>query len=767
MSMKTLMPRLRNSSINGPRFSSDINSDVKSHLAELNKILGKTSFRIPAPVPGGPAPDPAPIEKEIELRTKSVASAEADLQKSGKEVELIKGELAKAEQAAAGKKSGDVDGIKTRLATAEALYEKMNTAAETDKLELARLQKRKNRLQSNGNSSGPDNDDDQITLLLQEELKRRLIPKKTTAEKWDPAGIVKFILDNEADDAMSIADSIDKINKLANLKNSFLQYLQGRWNSLTENQKAVLNTEAYPNVMDYLLAYGYFVRGIGEVTAMFNFVSTHKYGASSAVNYALISTARHMIQKNGLVIEEDEQGHTYNDDDHPIVISLKAASIPFHEDEFKFQVEKVFKNYIANGSQFRMIKKGLLNIGMSQEEMTALPDSRLKALTIELRKSPIKVTDQNIDRILPQYLYLLSDSSGISDAEEEVDLDVDEGDSMFEVVFEEDEPTAVEANTSNVRCAAQLYSSMIMDTELDLFNLTNYLTNNYLIRNRVDISDKTLANNLQQFVFSNRFTVEHQGVKTTYDRTDASERAHFYRQVFNYGSEAMPQDVIANVRFPRLWAALLPAVKQYLEESSSSLSEDTFVSKGGVMQIVAGLKTNAAQFCTSIAKIISPIIDAEWHFIKEKILAHPEIVRQVSPTLPSWKGVAETLYSEMKQHSIDASLIYDRARLSYLILREVAEYEPRKFEEQNAFIDFCSLVIELDNLNTSIADDYMDYLGDDGSDPAAEAQNEAYANAGIPNIPGLPMPGFSPAGNGNGNGHSNGSGSAAPKGWDF
>ncbi|RYY59735.1 MAG: hypothetical protein EOO05_12325 [Chitinophagaceae bacterium] len=729
-------------------------------------MLGKTAFKPTDAAPGAPQPG-ADVQQEIEARTRAVSRAETDLGVMSAELEKLKAELAKHEDGAgAAKKSGDLDTLRNKLASAEMRHSKLAEDTVIAKQELARLKSFSPA--ANGKFHGADNDDEEISATMYDALRLPLIAKKTTDEKWAAGGILKYIEDNVAADAMSISDSIDKINKLSNLKNSFHQYLQGRWNSLSENQKAVLNTEAYPNVMDYLIAFGYFVKGIGEVTAMFNFISTNKSGADAVVNYALMSTARFMIKKNGVVIG-DEGAKTFNDDNHPLMISLRSGAIVFHEDEFKLQVDKSFKSFIANGSQFTLIKKGLLQIGMSQEQLDELPEKKLKALNAELKKFPIALTEQNVGPLLLQNLGMLAGSDDPSDSEDEVDLDVDEGDSMFEAVFEDDEITTVEANKSNVRCAAQLFGSMIMDTELDLFNLTNYLTNNYLIRNRVDISDQNLANDLQQFVFSNRFTVEKKGVKTTYDRTDVSERSHFYRQVFNFGTEQMPQDVIANVRFPRLWAQLVPAVKKYLEESSSSLSEDTFVSKGGVMQIVAGLKTNAAQFCTSIAKIISPIIDAEWHFIKERILSHPEIVRQVSPTLPSWKGVAETLYSEMKQQSIDASLIYDKARLSYLVLREVAEYEPRKFEEQNAFIDFCSLVIELDNLNASIADDYTDYMNDDGSDPAGAATQEAYANAGIPNIPGmpmgLPMPGYAPAANGNGNSSSNGS--ANGKGWDF
>jgi len=153
---------------------------------------------------------------------------------------------------------------------------------------------------------------------------------------------------------------------------------------------------------------------------------------------------------------------------------------------------------------------------------------------------------------------------------------------------------------------------------------------------------------------------------------------------------------------------LIPAVKEYLENASSSLSENTFVSKGGVMQVVSGLQNNLSANCTSMAKIISPIINAEWNFIITKILGHPEIIRQVSPSIGSWKGVAETLYGEMKHKYTDASLVYDKVRISNAIIRKIADYDPRVFEQDDSFMDFCSLVIQLDDLNNSIASGQLD-----------------------------------------------------------
>ena len=251
-----------------------------------------------------------------------------------------------------------------------------------------------------------------------------------------------------------------------------------------------------------------------------------------------------------------------------------------------------------------------------------------------------------------------------------------------------------------------MFSAAIMEMDLDIFSLTNYLTTSYLIRNRIDLEDQRLRQNLQQFVFSSRFVDVKSG--QTMDKTHDSERQLFYRQVFNIGTGPVPDGVVVNHKFPKLWKQLIPAVKEYLENASSSLSENTFVSKGGVMQIVSGLQNNLSANCTSMAKIISPIINAEWNFIISKILGHPEIIRQVSPSIGSWKGVAETLYAEMKHKNTDASLVYDKVRISNAIIRKIADYDARVFEQDDNFMDFCSLVIQLDDLNSSITTSQLD-----------------------------------------------------------
>jgi hypothetical protein len=172
--------------------------------------------------------------------------------------------------------------------------------------------------------------------------------------------------------------------------------------------------------------------------------------------------------------------------------------------------------------------------------------------------------------------------------------------------------------------------------------------------------------------------------------------------VFNYGGGQTMQDAVVNTKFPKLWRKLVPVVKEYVENSASSLSQNSFVSKGGVMSLISALQTNLSTNCTNVASVMSPRINGEWNFIVFKIFSHPEIIRQISPTIPTWKGVVETLYASFKRKNVDANLVYEKAELCNSIIREIADYNPAVFEEEDNFLNFCSKVIQLDENSNSI-----------------------------------------------------------------
>lgn len=724
MAEHIVSPRLRNSSINGTQFSMELDPVVKKHLTELDRLLSAGAFTEKKPK----------VFEEVEKAKKDAESAAADATDAMEEAEKAENDADTAEFTAAASKE-DYHKVKTQLeelkksaprdaheikrleaeeatkATAATSAEKIsqakraNAEAARNKLTIKQTEAENasNFLMAKANEAGRARGQRRTQFDLEEVLEQPVLSKKTKAPFWDANSFLGYIVDNKDVAKLSISDCIDKVNELSNLKNSLQQYVNKNWNSLDENQKAILN---FKNVSDYLLAYGYWIKGITEVSAIYNFIKSHKNGTQAINRYTVQSSSRAVIKKEALEVKD------IDNDANPLLKAIEEEDISFGEETFSKEVKKVAKNFIANGSEMALITEALKALKIEIDDAD-LPSSYLPSIIKFMRSSKVVIDEHNINYFLPIFINKIRGEM-YQDVETPIE-DVEATDEDFDVEFIEDEKTTVKTNVSNVKCASQLFSAAIMDMELDVFNLTNYLTNSYLIRNRIDLEDQRLRQNLQQFVFSNRFTDVKSG--QTMDRTKEGERQHFYRQVFNIGSGPVPDGVIVNHKFPRLWKQLIPAVKDYLENAASSLSENTFVSKGGVMQVVSGLQNNLSANCTSMAKIISPIINAEWNFIISKILGHPEIIRQVSPAIGSWKGVAETLYGEMKHKFTDATLVYDKVRLSNAIIRKIAEYEPRVFEEDETFMEFCSMVIQLDDLNNSIVAGQLEQSEDeDGMD---------------------------------------------------
>lgn len=727
MTLNTITPRLQNSSINGKRFSIAVDAVVKTHLDELNSILGKASFSENVKAGNNNSDVLEEMKNQLgaardesEELQKESENAEGFAQEAENRFENVKTEIASIREKLSQAKAGSPDKklltdelrvkqIENTNAKNEAVSKRRKATSSSSKYTTSREKVDELSQEfvatamevatagSSGNSSEHFN--------LQSELKKPIFAKKTEADKWDNKGILNFIIANENIGVLSISDCIDMVNELSNLKNDFQNCLNQKWNSLTPNQKAVFNN-SYKNIADYLIAYGYFVKGITEVNALFNFITTHKNGAAAIVNFGIVSAVRTYIQKNALKINP-VKGNTYNDDEHPLIKKIMESSIEMDEHGFAKEISKKIKSYIANGQELKLIEKGLTSLKIDD-----LPNEYYPKLVQQIRNSSVKIDEDNIPYFLAAFINNIKGETIIEDTENlDEEMDVSEiSDEDFDVNFTEDIKAVIKTSLSNLKAARQLFSSAIMEMDLDIFGLANYLTDNYLVVNRTRLDDKRLRDNLEMFVFSNQFTrVEKKTGKIKFvERTKAGDRMHFYRQVFNISNSPLPQGVIVNTKFSKLWKNLIPTVKKYIDESASSLSSDSFVSKGGVTQLVSGLQINLSANCTGMATVMAPNINAEVDFIKDKIFGHPEIIKQIAPTLGSWKGVAETLYASMKHRNNDATLIYQKSQLCYKILDIVAHFDAHVFELQDNFLNFCSIVIELDDLTQSIASEFAE-----------------------------------------------------------
>jgi hypothetical protein len=316
-----------------------------------------------------------------------------------------------------------------------------------------------------------------------------------------------------------------------------------------------------------------------------------------------------------------------------------------------------------------------------------LPESLRESIIRRMGSWPGTLTEDNVDMVVSA---LLAQEAGpLAADEDEADLpEVSAAD--FRVEFFEDTVDDVLISRSSVLCAAQLYHAMVAGDELDIFGAVDFFTHRYLLRGGIEIRDRRLRADLQNYVFSGRYTDLGSGLGS--ERTRAPERQMFARQVFGSGAAPVTDDMVVNEDFPRLWKVLMLESARYLEYARESYNADAYVSRQGVMQAVEDLQYNLSTHCTGMATVLTPLIDAELQFVVRRILMHAEVRRQVVPAGGSWKRVVERLAMDAKHRSTNATVLYNKAKLGQLIIEAIADYDPAGFETDGPFSSFISTV---------------------------------------------------------------------------
>ncbi len=534
-----------------------------------------------------------------------------------------------------------------------------------------------------------------INARLAKQLTPKRIKDKQIPHDWDPASLA-FETRNTAenDQLLTLADFIDSIGKLSELKYAFDSFLTANWATLDFNVKTILS---YPAIKDYLIAFAFLIRKVDEVNGLKNFVLTSRSGSKNVANYALVSAARTVIDKEKLIVAD------YNDDDSKIVAEIKAAGLSLSSASFKPAVQAVIDDFIFNSKEAELIKNA--NIGK-------IPEGIKPLLIKYIKNSTVTITPQNVKHFLPLFI---SQIQGTIEFPEAPEVDTEQSDQDFDVQFLEDDTSQIQISKSAVKCAAQLYYSMILGDELEVFNVANHLTHKYLVRKNIDLQDGRLRENLQDYVFFNKFKAPK--TKKTLERVRPAERQMFYRQCFNYGNARTTDDVIVNVEFPRLWKVLMLESAKYLERAQASPHPDNFVSRQNVMQAVEDLQYNLSMHCTGMANVITPLIYSELDFVTRRIFNHPVVRRHVAPSGGSWLRVVEEIYADMRRTRPKATVVYNKAKLGHDIIRSIADYNPATFEDDKNFAAFISnvdaFITTQSILQEALTDDLKEAADDD------------------------------------------------------
>jgi hypothetical protein len=506
---------------------------------------------------------------------------------------------------------------------------------------------------------------------LREILVRPLTPKRTTANgRWSQGSLAAFFNRTaEADDRLTLAEYIDANPELSELKYAFEDQLNKIRGSLPYNVKAVLDTN--PAIRDYLVAFAFVAMDLTELNGLRNFVLANRLGARNVANYAIVSAARTMIDREHLLVPDA------NNDDSEIVREIKAGALSMSSAKFNPSLTALVNNFVFFSAETQIIANAEAALG-------PFPKATKPLLIKYIKNSPVKITAANANFFIPLFI---SQIQGTTETEDLTEVDLEQADRDFEVDFLEDDDSLIEVSRSAVRCASQLYYTMVLGEELDVFNIVNYFTHKFLVRGGMEILDGRLRDDLQLYVFSNKFT--DLKTKRVEDRTRPGERRMFYRQVFNQGNGQITEDVIVNGEFPRLWKVLILESANYIERSQSSFNPGA-ITKGKVMQAVEDLQYNLSTHCTGMANVIAPLIHAELDFVIRRIFMHPEVLRQVVPQGGTWWRVVETLYMGLKHSRPKSTVIYNKAKLGNKIIRAIAEYNPATFEAETEFNGFVS-----------------------------------------------------------------------------
>ncbi|MFN8406834.1 MAG: hypothetical protein U0X71_05065 [Sphingobacteriaceae bacterium] len=519
-------------------------------------------------------------------------------------------------------------------------------------------------------------------LLIKQLSPRCFGTKHQDSNQWEGSdslleNIYNISSSNNSANLQTIEEYIDATAPLSLLKYSFnTQINENLWTNFDNNTKTLLT---YPAIVDYLLAYSYVIAGNTEINGLINFIFGNANGLRNILKYTQISAARQYINAEKVDVH-------YNSSDDLIIKAILNTNPALSSLTFGPLVHSKLEDYITNSKELSLID------GSALYNRTTIPAELIQPLIYEIKHSIIPVTKANYDSLAPIFLNDIKNNPSLMEVSSNGNGSTSDSQpaSDFDVDFLDEQASTVTIAINNIRCAAQMFYSMTLGDELNIFDVMNYFTHKFMIRGTIQISDKTLREDLQLYVFSNKFTNILNG--KIVDRTRPTERYMFYKQVFNYGSGQITEDVIVNKEFNKLFKILIMEGAKYIQRAQESPNPESYVSRQPIMQAVEDLQYNLSTHCSGMANVITPIIYEELNFIIKRVLNHPEIVQQLVPAGGTWWKVVELLYEGMKQQRPKTTILYNKAKLGFEIFDSIAKYNPASFEDDKNFSDFISNV---------------------------------------------------------------------------
>lgn len=519
---------------------------------------------------------------------------------------------------------------------------------------------------------------DAVALLM-----RPLAPWRPTAEilkrGW-PSKSLGDTLSKAKDDPhrLSLADHIDLTPGLAELKYDMKARLENGWYGLDANARAVLQDR--PNIQDYIVARAYHIGRLRDPKAFFNYLTGNRAGVKSVVEYAVISAARTLVERERLKVPN------YHEDNETFAKKLKVRAIPLSQASFAKAVRAVVNDVMYNADASKLL---------DEAKIGEIPEEIRPRLIAYIKSSKIPLTKDNINLFLPSFVTRAYEYEPDDAADVDTEETPEAEDRSYKVQFRDTPDAEIDIDRVAVWYAAQLFHGMVLGEELGVFDALQYMLHSkMLIGGGMQVRDKPLRDDLRLYTLSNEFRDLGQPGHPTEERTRASERKMWAREVFAQGEGQLIEGMQENSEFRQLWQVLMLESARYLERAQESFNPGSFVSKQNVMQAVEDLQYNLSTYCVGWPQVMAPAIDAELNFVLTRFIENPKIASQVLPAGGSWKRVIDKLNAERpKKAPIPAAaLLYAKATQGQAILENVAEYTPAAFENEREFSGFIGLV---------------------------------------------------------------------------
>lgn len=498
---------------------------------------------------------------------------------------------------------------------------------------------------------------------------------------WPNGSLVNYLSKAEDNPALlRIADVIDVTPDLSNLKYDMQVRIDSGKYAFDANTRAVL--QDHPAIQDYLIARAYHVGGLREPKALFNYLIGNRAGAKSIIDYLVVSAARTYIDRKRLKVGG------YQNDTSAFVKKLKAKPIALADDAFDKAVHAVINDVMYNADASSLVDGSKIG--------PTIPAALRPRVISYVKSSPIPITAANVDLFLPTFVARAAEFELDLPAEDEEEgFAIETEDRSYKVQFRGHADVEDDVDRMAVRYAAQLFHAMVVGEELGVFDAFQYLLHSrMLIGGGMQVRDRKLRADLKLYALANEFRDLSLPGQPTEERTRASERKMFARQVFAQGDGRLIEGMEENVEFRQLWHVLMIESARFLERAQESFNPGSFVSKQNVMQAVEDLQYNLSTHCVGWPQVMAPAVDAELNFVLSRFVENDEIADQVLPTGGSWMRVVDKLNAERPKKApiAGAALLYAKATQGMEILYAIADYSPAAFEDDREFSSFIGLV---------------------------------------------------------------------------